>query len=496
MTQKNNWFEVDKAGLSQLLATRGKAFALTELIQNAWDENVSEVKVTIEKIEGRRGFYKVAVEDDNPEGWADLSHSFTLFAPSAKKGDATKRGRFNLGEKLVLAVCESATISTVKGTVEFTNKGRRVLKRHRDSGSVFEAVMKLTLEDIDDFRKLFTTLIPPAGIINTLSTISVFSAFEDFSLTPKPPAYTFTQSLPTVCADAEGNLKRTRRTTTVELHEVDDDTIGKAHIYELGIPVVALTDDRWHINILQKVPLNSERDNVPPAYLKELRVAVLNQAFDLLSIEESTDDWVSGAAADERASEEVVEKVLTSRFGEKRVAYDPSDPEANKLATSKGYTVVTGGSLSSGLWRNAKSAQAIKPAGQVTPSPKPYSDDPNAPQVEVVPESEWTKDQEMFVAYANKLHQDLIGKQLFVSLVKANAFRAAYGGCNLHLNVNQLSRKWFASKDNFQEKLSLLLHEFAHYSCLDHLDHEFHNAICNLGAKLAIQLGAKPEARV
>lgn len=498
-TSPNNWFEVDKAGLSQLLATRGKAFALTELIQNAWDENTTEIKVAIEKIEGRRGFYKVIVEDNCPEGWADLTHAFTLFAPSAKKNDATKRGRFNLGEKLVLAICESATISTVKGVVEFTPEGRRILKSRRTSGSVFEAVMKLTIDDIDNFRKLFNALIPPTGITNSLSIRSVLPSFDDCTLKPSSPVHTFSQSLPTLCADKEGNLKRTRRTTTVELHDVGIDSIGTAHIYELGIPVVALTDDRWSINVLQKVPLNSERDNVPPAYLKELRVAVLNQAFDLLTKDEATNDWVSSAAADERAQDDVVDHVLTSRFGEKRVAYDPTDLEANKLAVSKGYTVISGGGLSSGLWRNAKRSDAIRPAGQVTPSPKPYSDDPNAPLVKIIPRENWSEDQRNFVSYAEFLHNKLIGSSvsdgsLQVRIVHTtNNFSAAYGSSTLDLNVFRLGKKWF-KPTNIEKQLALLLHEFAHYYCGDHLDCKFHDAICDLGAKLAIQLGASSKA--
>ena len=68
------------------------------------------------------------VEDDDPEGFRDLAQSWTLFAESERKGDPTKRGRFCLGEKLVLALCSSASISSTTGTVTFDGKGR-----HRSS---------------------------------------------------------------------------------------------------------------------------------------------------------------------------------------------------------------------------------------------------------------------------------------------------------------------------------------------------------------------------
>jgi hypothetical protein len=47
------WFTVDKEGLAQLLARRGKVFALYELIQNAWDTNAKHVCVDLHPSAGR-----------------------------------------------------------------------------------------------------------------------------------------------------------------------------------------------------------------------------------------------------------------------------------------------------------------------------------------------------------------------------------------------------------------------------------------------------------
>ena len=43
----------------------------------------------------------------------------TRSLPRAKKTDAAKRGRFNLGEKLVLALAKTALIETTTGSVQF-----------------------------------------------------------------------------------------------------------------------------------------------------------------------------------------------------------------------------------------------------------------------------------------------------------------------------------------------------------------------------------------
>src|SRR6266699_1770239 len=120
------WFKVDKQGLAKILERKGKEFALFELIQNAWDEpGVTKVCVTLEQ--RGRNKARLVVEDDAPEGFKDLSHAFTLFADSAKKANPEQRGRFNFGEKLVVAICEEATIHTTKEGIRFDGAGRHSL---------------------------------------------------------------------------------------------------------------------------------------------------------------------------------------------------------------------------------------------------------------------------------------------------------------------------------------------------------------------------------
>jgi hypothetical protein len=103
------WFDVDKQGLAKLMAGRHKAFVLYELLQNAWDQNVTEVKVSLSEVPGRAES-EIVVEDDDPDGFADLAHAYTLFAESRKKANPEKRGRFNIGEKLVLALARRASM--------------------------------------------------------------------------------------------------------------------------------------------------------------------------------------------------------------------------------------------------------------------------------------------------------------------------------------------------------------------------------------------------
>ena len=120
------------------------------------------------------------------------------------------------------------------------------------------------MDEYHDICAAVSTLIPPVGVATT---------FNGEALRERKPLHTFSVILPTEAADVEGRLRKLERKTKVEVHEVLANE--KAKIYEMGIPVVE-TDDRWHYNVMQKVPLNHDRDNVTPAYLKIVRAHVLS----------------------------------------------------------------------------------------------------------------------------------------------------------------------------------------------------------------------------
>jgi hypothetical protein len=121
---KNTWLEIDKEGLRKTLSQKDKVFILNEMVSNAWDEDISDVDVSLTPPD-ESGFSWLRVTDNSPTGWADLSHSHTMFAESAKKGKSEKRGRFNAGEKDVLALAIEARLTTVKGQVLFNEDGTR-----------------------------------------------------------------------------------------------------------------------------------------------------------------------------------------------------------------------------------------------------------------------------------------------------------------------------------------------------------------------------------
>lgn len=475
------WFDVDRNGLKQLNEHKPKGFVLRELIQNAWDEpGVTFCRVTISSIPSRALAF-ICVEDDAPEGFHDLTHAFTLFARTRKRADPERRGRFNLGEKQVLALCQEARISTTTGTVVFKADGKRRLEgAKREAGSRIDITVSMTHKEIEEMVAYAKTFIPPDGIVTTVN---------GERLEPRIPIKTILDvQLGTEYEDDGGAWRRTRRKTSIRVMPL----IGgeqKPMLYEMGLPVVELEGgEKFHVDIQQRVPLNSDRDNVPPSFMNEVRAHVLNAMADMLSAEEAAARWTREASGSKLVSKEAFESVMDKRFGENRVAYCPSDSESNRTAASKGYSVLTGGSLSAEEWVNAKRFEAIPSAGTVFATARPKFGGNKDTRV---PEDEWPQSLRSAVSMMRSLGLLVLGFELQIEVVRdhSNRFQAWYSkGGYLTLNVTYLR-----DTSSTEAMLNLMLHEIGHERCGDHKLDVYHDALTEFGAKLAIAAATHPE---
>lgn len=469
-----NWFEVDKEGLAKLVSRRRKIFVLHELLQNAWDlSNASKVTVDFTPVP-HRPLVNITVEDDDPDGFSNLAHAYTLFAESEKKSDPSKRGRFNLGEKLVLALCESAQIVSTKGAVEFSEQGRRKLKKRRLAGSVFEGLIRMTREEYEEALTGIGLLFPPAHcetIINGRKVQGRDIVVEANGL------------LSTDVVSDNGNLYRKYRNTNIHVYPVQNGE--KPHLFELGIPVMALPRDDYHYDVRQKVPQSMERDSVAAVYLQDVRALVLNALAEegCVSKEMAAKTWVTDALGSSDIGDETVRVVINERFG-KAVIADPSDPEAENKAKALGYTVVAGGTFSGDVWDNIKSADALLPAGKVAPSPKPFS--PEGDPLKLLDEEAWSSDMRKFVKFAEFLATNT-PEIRYVRVQIANDRNWSFLGCysreshRLTVNAGKTGKDWFQAT-NREDQIDFLIHEFGHQSCSNHLDAEYYKALTRLGA--------------
>lgn len=486
----SKWFEADKVGLRQiaerLVERRGFGIIGAELYQNVMDTDATECVITIYKTPGRPTAI-LTVSDNDPKGFHDLTHAWTLYAPSAKKADPEKAGRFNLGEKYVLSFCRDASIHTTTGLVVFDDQGRKEYpRRKRDFGTEFVATIDCTTERLQQFVEFMNRLIVKPGL-----TVSV----NGVTLKHRSPVASFTAKLPTEIADGEGHLKRTVRNCEVELHEVGEGEV--AMLYELGIPVVE-TGDRWHYNVMQKVPLNTERDNVTPAYLRDLRAFVFNHTHNMISEEDTETAWVNEAAESDKATADAVETFRVKKFGEKSVSEDPFNPEANAEAMAAGYTVIPRHGLTPGQRDNLKRHNFLlsSTAAFPTAGAGAYSDDPDAKPVEPIPQSEWTEGMRLVHAYTERVATKLLGKKVVVEFVKVDPrmcgvepWRACYGRRHLlrssmfHFNVGVLGLKWFDGGVRCEVD-ELIIHELGHEYEGNHLSEGYYRGLCKLGARM------------
>ena len=77
--------------------------------------------------------------------------------------------------------------------------------------------------------------------------------------------------------------------------------------------------------------------------------------------------------------------------------------------------------MSSAAWQNAKTANAILPAGQVTPGPKVWTgeDNPDAiPFQDWIPESKWTDGMREIAEFARRVAEKVLSRQIVVRFVR------------------------------------------------------------------------------
>ena len=351
-TKTTERFAVSTEGLRELHAGREPWTLLKELVQNAWDEfpAATECHVTI-AAGAQRGTVDVTVED-NGAGFRNPSDAWTLMGPTAKRLEPTKRGRFNLGEKEIIAVSRAARIETVGTTIIFPKGGGREVKRNRRArGTTIQATMPWRWSEKDDLVDALLRFRPTdCGL-----------TINGEQVARREPLATFETSLETIVQDAPGEpLRKARRRTQVDVLERRDET---AWLYELGIPVQPI-DIPFDVDVQQKIPMPPNRDTVGGAYLQDICAEVLNATHEQLDGEQAAEAWVRTALEDSRVDAAAVQGVVKARHGDK-VAIWSSNPEANVRAIEDGYEVVHPRSMSPAERRHVKELGGVQTAGDL-----------------------------------------------------------------------------------------------------------------------------------
>jgi hypothetical protein len=479
MITSNSWIEIDKIGLQRTLERKGKAWMVFELVQNAFDTDATRVDVTLTK-PTKHGKSKLTCTDDSREGYRDLSEAHTLFGSSAKKQDPTLRGRFNAGEKFVIVMCDSAKVTSTTGQIAFLEIGKR---KHTDEirtkkGTIFEGVLDMTEEEWIEVGRQVRLLFPP-----------ILTTYNGVEVPQRKPIRAFEATLPTEVANDRGVLTPRKRRAEVRLYQPQSGETPM--IYERGIPVVEM-DGKYHVSVEQKIPLNTERDNVTAGYLRNLHAIVLEQMVDDITPEEAVKPWARTAVETGKLTPVAVKKIAAVRFGPKAVLYDHSDVGSNKEATSKGANVITRGAVSSEERRIFQQTGAIQKAGEVAEFKTKHEH--KEPQNTTDPKN-YNRDEKNFVRLVETLSPILINHSVTVKIVNDPSFnteactRWRKDSFELELNLA------FHDVHDWTSNYEVIIHELAHHKVQsnDHLCREFYDTVTNIGAKLAQLVLEQPD---
>lgn len=476
MPSKRDWFAVDAEGFAALQRGREPWKLVKELVANAWDEEITicEVEIGVPgtassgehpvdvKPVARTG---LVVMDDSPTGFADLRDANTFFRRNDKRCRPDVRGRFNLGEKEILSIARWARVLTMSGCVEFCTDGSiRRPRVKRGLGTEVKLALTWTAEERHNVADALQRFLPPEGKALVVNGVEVLY---------RAPEHVVECTLPTVLEDEDG-LRPTARKTTVHVHESCDVLAagalerlahGKSAVpaegkprgwlYEMGIPVCEI-DAPYLVDVQQKIPLSTDRDTVPPAFLRDIYAEVLNVVAEKLDREVVSDTWVREATEDERAEPSAVRAVAKKRWGDRAVMWS-SDPRANQDATDHGYDVVHPRTMSAAEREAFRGAGKLKPASMVFPQ--------IGKDVESIDRSEWTPRMHEIADLTRRLAVALLDFDVDVRFIRDREISAggSYGARTVTFNLAKLTSDWhLETRAIGAGHYDLILHELAH----------------------------------
>jgi len=439
-----NRFEVSTEGMRELQSGREPWQLAKELVSNAWDEKTTICQVKLESITMRTAYLSVY---DNGIGFKDIADAWTLMKHTDKRLNPEVRGRFNIGEKEILSIAQSAKITTAGKVIIFPKSGGRQVRTSNKShdGTLAEVWLKWGSNQVKETIDKLTYLLPPHGIAYTINGKTI---------SPQTPHKITQATLETVIQPSLNEpMTTTRRKTTIEIYHTLNE--HKSQLYEMGIPVQAI-DCPYSVNIMQKIPLPPNRDTVKSSYLQDVYAIVLNATAD--EVTDAAANWTRMAIEDKQANPEAVQTIITKRYGDK-VALWSSDYRSNEKALLAGFEIVNARTLSQ-KEREVFADVGIRHTSDIYPT--------NYVPVTYLDESQLTKGMKTVRQYAQQLHQGLFGKSLNVTFY--NNFKigeaASYGNGGLNFNIAKLGKAWF--NEIGEHTTSLLLHEFAHTEGVGH----------------------------
>ena len=336
-------FEVNVKGLQEIIGGADEWRHPIEIVANVFDEynGYAEGKrrptfceVTFTK-EGNSPA-TLTVTDDGA-GFDEVSDIWTFFRTTQMRTNAKVSGRFNAGEKQLVALAKEAKIVTGSHTVEFVD-GKRNHTHHRTEqrqGTQLTATLAWKFDLVKKAIQQLESVIAPEGLIYTVNGKLIANGINKVDVV--------NVSLPTVVlSDVDGTvaMRPTWRKSDVTIIETSDDEPA-AWLYELGVPVCEMAHDfPYSLNVNQKVPVPMSRDMVSKKYIERLIGLVIEAAPHILNEADADAEFIKPAleyVQDDEAVAEVVARVFPTSLRWS------SNSKANAYASLGEYDILSRG---------------------------------------------------------------------------------------------------------------------------------------------------------
>lgn len=449
-------FEVSTEGMKELQEGREPWQLAKELVSNSWDEKATRCVVNLRSETAMTAY--ISVYDDGP-GFADIADAWTLMKHTGKRLNPEVRGRFNIGEKEILAVAQEARITTAGKVIDFPKGGgRHVRKDPKDmKGTLVEVWITWGTKQVKEVATKLSQMLPPPGIEYLVN---------GFLVEPQAPYKVTEAVLDTVLQAMPGEpIRTTRRLAKVELYRNPNG--DPSRLFEMGVPVQDIACP-YSVNVLQKIPLPPNRDVAKASYLQDIYTIVLNEVAD--EVQDAAAAWVRTATEDSAVLPEAVKTIIKKRFGDKVVLWS-SNGRSNDAALAAGYELVKGQTLS------AKEREVFASIGVQHSSEAFPHRGGNVPK-EYYPDDKLTDKMKAIKQYAKQLHRALIEEEVTVRFYCDIHDRDAanYSKNEINYNIGRLGKAWFEEGcelvDGHYEfgwgVTAINLHEFAHTRGIGH----------------------------
>ena len=348
MSREPGWLQISTEGFAALNQSRPPEHLVKELVQNSLD-SVQETGGSVDLRYGHDGERFVVECHDTGTGISDLSTLRVVYL-TFKTDSHLKRGRFGRGFKEILSVAKSAVILSGGKEIRFLEECGQQITRESDAvngsaGTQILMTFDWPPQTVEQFDTYFQRLLVPSNIQ---------LALNGRALSGRHVTHEVDGLLTTEVYNSESHSwSKPRRKTTIELVKIRGDE--EPSIYEMGIPVASAEWTMpYHANVLQRVPMNPNRDALASGYAKRIHKTCLPTLLPELSEEEATADWVGTAGS--LSEPEVQKQIIIKAFGEHAVRSVPTmgkrdfDHDAERI----GAAIVKTAQMSSGFREMAK----------------------------------------------------------------------------------------------------------------------------------------------